>query len=512
MKRASKIAVFRECLVRHRFSLYNHERITKPSAPIRFICQDATRAPSSDGKASNMGELVSIFANKLSYSGADAISRDYLSDKVAELKKEILAQKEDVEKIEKILLEDGLDLFRRYSDGSAAVHLLKELHRYPSLAMEVLGWRRKQLDHAAPMTVEEYSKGIDIASKMDSLDVAVELFKEASNKGLKDTSLFNALMCAYTRAGSIMKCQSVFHDLKRESTCAPTIISYNILLSSFGRMMLVDHMEATFRELNELNLAPTIYTYKGLISGYITAWMWEEMEKTYLVMEHGPVKPDLDIYLLMLRGYALAGKLEKMEEIYDMVSYHVDVKEYELIRVMIRAYCRSSNADKVQKVEELYKKIPEKGYRPWLHVVLIQLYANEDLLEQMENSINEAFERKVYITTSRVMRCITATYFRHNAVDKLADFGRRAEIAGWKLCRSLYHCKMVMYGSEMRLSEMERVLDEMDRVNMHLTGKTLWILCCAYENGGERSKLEQVIGIRIKNGYKIRDMVHHMIQ
>ncbi|KAH6827625.1 hypothetical protein C2S53_015965 [Perilla frutescens var. hirtella] len=181
-----KIAEFRECLIRHRFSLYNHEGIAKRSAPIRFICQDATRASSSDGKESKVGELVSIFANKLSYSPADAISRDNLSDKVAELKKEILAQKEDAEKIEKILEEDGLDLFRRYSDGSAAVHLLKQLQRYPSLAMEVLWWRRKQLDHDAPMTVEEYSKGIAIASKMDNLDVAVELFKEAFNKGLKD--------------------------------------------------------------------------------------------------------------------------------------------------------------------------------------------------------------------------------------------------------------------------------------------------------------------------------------
>lgn len=359
------------------------------------------------------------------------------------------------------------------------------------------------MDHSTPMTAEEYAYAIAMAGRLKDVDLAIELFKEASNKQLIATSLFNSLMSAYMCNGLAMRCQSLFRDLKMESTCTPSIVTYNILISAFGRLMLVDHMEATLREVNDLNLPPTVNTYKGLIAGYITAWKWEEMEKTYRVMREGPVKPNIDIHLLMLRGYAHSGKLEKMEEIYEMVRDHVDHNEISLIRTMICAYCRSSDVARVEKVRELVRLIPENEYRPWLNVRLICLYAKEDILEQMEDSIKEAFEHKAYVTTVGVMRCIVASYFRHNAVDNLAYFVLRAECAGWKICRSLYHCKMVMYSSEMRLFEMERVLYEMDRVNMQLSKKTFWILCNAYRKWGQRSKLEQVFGMMCKHGYEI---------
>lgn len=138
MQRVWKFSEFEKFLKIARFSLYTHDRITKPLIPIRFICQNATPAPHADESQVPLSYLASLFSNKWSDNVTETITRKILREHVCKLKEELLRQNEDVDKIVQVLVEVGVPLFQRYPNGSAVVELFNQLRDFPSLALEVI--------------------------------------------------------------------------------------------------------------------------------------------------------------------------------------------------------------------------------------------------------------------------------------------------------------------------------------------------------------------------------------
>uniref|UniRef100_A0A0D3BTD4 Pentacotripeptide-repeat region of PRORP domain-containing protein n=1 Tax=Brassica oleracea var. oleracea TaxID=109376 RepID=A0A0D3BTD4_BRAOL len=357
------------------------------------------------------------------------------------------------------------------------------LFSLPYLALQVLEWRRRQLDWCIPLTSEEYAKGIKIAGRARDISFAVSLFNEAGKKRSQTAPIYNALMSAYMYNGLAEECQSVFIDFIRQTHCAPTVGTYNILISVYGRLLMVKNMETkAFEEMRKRKLSLSSSTYNCLLAGYVTAWEWDKMEATFREIK--------------------TGELSKMEETYESVKDQVGVDRSPLVRATICAYCKKAVEGRVEKIESLLSLLSgEEEYYPWLNVLLIRLYVQEDILESMERRIDEAFERNTCVNKSSIMRAITAAYFRCNEVDSLVKFVKRAESAGWKLCRSLYHCKIMMYGSQKRFEEMEGAVNEMGESNYGIVTKTFAIMCKAYKSLGMESNAEKVMGKMLKHGY-----------
>nr|CAB06334.1 ORFb [Arabidopsis thaliana] len=217
------------------------------------------------------------------------------------------------------------------------------------VALQVFDWRRnKALCDGLPMTADEYAKGITISGRLKNVDLALSLFHESANK---TTSVYNALMGAYLCNGLSHHCEQLFLDFNSQqdgpSSSTPSVSTYNILISLYGRLIMVERMESVFLQLQQLNILPDSSTYNNLIAGYIYAWDWDKMEATFHSMKNGLVKPTLATYLLMLRGYANSGNLLRMEDMYQAVKRHVDRNEIKLIESMICAYYRSCHKDRI---------------------------------------------------------------------------------------------------------------------------------------------------------------------
>ncbi|KAL5203499.1 hypothetical protein ABZP36_014451 [Zizania latifolia] len=383
----------------------------------------------------------------------------------------------------------------------ASLELLSLLRPKPQLGLAVFSFRRTL---SPPVTLPEFVLAISLAGRARDPDSASAIFADASRAYCPDQALYNALMSAYMHSGLVDRCLEAFKALQRDPRCGPpNADSYNILIAMFGRSLLVDHMEAMLRSLDASRHHRTIGTYNAIIAGYLTAWMWEKMESVFNEMVSGHVAPDNTTHLLMLRGYAHAGMIYKMELAYERAREHVGEINMVHIRAMLCAYCKFQHVGRIQKIEELLQKLGPNDYRPWLAVLLIRVYAQEGLVEGMEQWIAVALQHNTIVTSAQVMRCIISSYFECAAIDKLAHFVWLAQEAGWKLCRSLYHCKMVMYGKHHRLSEMHGVLDEMEFFRFDRTKKTFWIMYKAYMSCERRAEANTILGMMWKHGFKL---------
>ncbi|PKA60899.1 Pentatricopeptide repeat-containing protein [Apostasia shenzhenica] len=395
----------------------------------------------------------------------------------------------------------AVSLLHSSPPGSAFVELLSRLKTRPRLAVQVFLWRLKQANSGVQVVPEEYAKAISLAGRAKNSGLARDLFTDGGRRGIRSTSMYNSLMTVYMYSSLTRKAVAVFEDLQRDKNCIPTISTYNLLLQVFGRSMLIGKLEIVLKQIHEHPLlSPNLTTYNTVIAAYLTAWMWDRMEMTYEQMIAGDVKPDIFTRCLMLRGYAYVCDITKMEKMYELVKSHVNERVWSLLRVMICAYCKSSDKDRVRKIEELSKHIPEGEYKPWLNILMIRLYAQEGLVDAMETLISEAVSREIRVVASGVMRSIISNYFHCGAVDRLSRFIKVAEYAGWKLCRSLYHTKMVMYGQRNQLVEMHGVLGEMEPW-FDRTKRTFLIMYKAYSKAGRMSEAETIIGMMWKYGF-----------
>ncbi|KAI6668068.1 hypothetical protein NL676_036580 [Syzygium grande] len=168
-------------------------------------------APSSAG----MREIMGLFIDKFSRAENEAVLGKRRPREGLGAKGRASVQLGGRDEIVRAL-DEKADPLLLSVDGLAFVELLKQLDAWPHQALEVFFWKRKLQERGIPMTSEEYVKGITVAGRIKDVDLALELFVEATGKRLKATSTYNALMGAYMYNGLAGKCQKLFQKTCRD--------------------------------------------------------------------------------------------------------------------------------------------------------------------------------------------------------------------------------------------------------------------------------------------------------
>ncbi|KAL9263518.1 Pentatricopeptide repeat-containing protein [Drosera capensis] len=137
-----------------------------------------------------------------------------MCEKVEKLKDEVVACDGDRERIVGVLEEKGRVLLGR--SKTVEYHALprpcwRAVTDFGEILCTVFNWRRESTDMCSPLTSEEYAKGITVSGRCKDVNLALELFREASSKDIKTSSTYNALMGAYLSTGLLDKC----HCLKK---------------------------------------------------------------------------------------------------------------------------------------------------------------------------------------------------------------------------------------------------------------------------------------------------------
>ncbi|KAL6583151.1 hypothetical protein OROMI_005229 [Orobanche minor] len=242
----------------------------------------------------------------------------------------------------------------------------------------VFRWMQKQKWYVADNGV--YSKLISVMGKKGQTRMAMWLFSEMCNSGCKpDTSVYNSLITAHLhsrdKSKALTKALMYFSKMKGMDRCAPSVVTYNILLRAFAQAKDVDRVNALFKNLDESIVAPDIFTFNGVMDAYGKSGMIGEMELVLSKMKSKQIKPDIITFNLLIDSYGRKQEFDKMEQVFTSLLHSGEKPTLPTFNSMITNYGRARLGEKADSV---FKKMSDMGYKPSFvtYECLIMMYGD----------------------------------------------------------------------------------------------------------------------------------------
>eukprot|EP01018_Ginkgo_biloba_P002483 Gb_04061 [translate_table: standard] len=384
-------------------------------------------------------------------------------------------------------------------DYKLLMQLQEALEAKPSLALQVLNWRRRQKPKAH-MRQRDYTYGISLAGKVNNLQMAAEMFEEAMAAGFhRKAEIFNAMASSYEKNGLLEKAWAVYEDMKNTWDCKPTPVTFNILLA-VAKQLGPQKTQLLEKALMDSGLCLTVQNFDGLLDSYGDAKMWDKVEETMQKMKTSALEPQLSTYIVLAKTYAQADCLEKLEEVRQDMKKHMLSFDRLTRTAMVHAYSRSNIADKSACIRDILEESSSD-------IEKIVSYAQVNYVEDMEAFLEKAFNNKTRFKNAIVLEEVAALYFRLEALDKLETLLERARKAKWEFSRRVYHCLLSMYGKAKRFDDMEKTFKLMQSSGcagcLPPGRKAFLIMYKAYREVAKEDELQSILQRMRIAGYNL---------
>jgi len=203
-------------------------------------------------------------------------------------------------------------------------------------------------------------------------DKAAEVYRRILRAKLKwDGAMYNCIINCCGRALPIDETSKIFDDMQK-SGFLPNTITYKVMIDIYGKSGLLTKAYEVLRLARKQGLSDII-SYNTLISAYGKWKDYARMEETFHEIQRGGFVVSLEAFNSMLDAYGKSGQLKEFGNVLERMSRagcYFDLYTY---NIMINVYGKNGL---IEEVTDLIIRLKKEGLEPniWTYNTLIGAY------------------------------------------------------------------------------------------------------------------------------------------
>ncbi|KAJ7296170.1 hypothetical protein O6H91_Y139500 [Diphasiastrum complanatum] len=173
----------------------------------------------------------------------------------------------------------------------------------------------------------------------------------------------------------------------REEKIKPDVVTFNILIDSYGKSKDFAKMEQVFKSLCKSREKPSVTTFNSMISNYGRAALLQKMEYTVKKMVAAGCEPNLVTYEVLITSYGNCREFTMMTESYNQMVRAGICPLLSTLNAILEVYCRCGLLAEADNW--LRNARPKMGVEPAAssYTILVKAFGKEGQFDKMHHLI-----------------------------------------------------------------------------------------------------------------------------